>query len=54
MTRLNAVIGHLWKSTYQGNDIETIFVNAENEPSKETTSAAARRSFDYSKSPVAQ
>ena len=47
MTRLNSVIGHLWKSTYQGTDIETIFVNAENDGPKQT-SAAARRTFDYS------
>lgn len=48
MSRLNSVIGHLWKGTYQGSDIETIFVNAENDGPKTTTAANARRAFDYS------
>ena len=51
MTRLNSVIGHLWKSTYQGTDIDNIFVNAENDGPK-AASAAARRTFDYSKSKI--
>lgn len=47
MSRLNSVIGHLWKGTYQGSDIETIFVNAENDGPKTTAAASARRTFDY-------
>merc|ERR1719431_2552925 len=47
MQRLNSVIGHLWKSTYQGTDIETIFVNAEAEGTTKVTSADKKRSFDY-------
>ena len=48
MSRLNMIIRHLWKSTYQGHDIESISISCENETA--TRTANTRRNYSYCKS----
>ena len=47
MSRLNMIIRHLWKSTYQGHDIESISISCENETA--TRTANTRRNYSYCK-----
>jgi DNA repair protein RAD50 len=41
MEEINAIAGELWRSTYQGTDIDTIMIRSEHE------SATAKRNYNY-------
>ena len=47
MKRLNMIIRHLWKSTYQGHDIESISISCDNDTT--TRTANTRRNYSYCK-----
>ena len=46
MKRLNQVISHLWMTTYQGSDIETITICTDTD-AKEKGAANKRRNYNY-------
>ncbi len=41
MEEINAIAGELWRSTYQGTDVDTIMIRSENE------NATSKRSYNY-------
>ena len=45
MSRLNMIIRHLWKSTYQGHDIESISISCDSDGA--TRTANIRRNYQY-------
>jgi DNA repair protein RAD50 len=45
MEEINAIAGELWKSTYQGTDVDTILIRSENDTTSSSTSN--RKSYNY-------
>ncbi|PMD38547.1 hypothetical protein L207DRAFT_463286 [Hyaloscypha variabilis F] len=43
MQEINAIAGELWRSTYQGTDVDTIMIRSENDTANTTT----KRSYNY-------
>jgi DNA repair protein RAD50 len=43
MQEINAIAGELWRSTYQGTDVDTITIRSENDTANTTT----KRSYNY-------
>jgi DNA repair protein RAD50 len=46
MAEINRIAGELWQSTYQGTDIDTILIRADN-PTEKKPTASGRRNYDY-------
>jgi len=43
MQEINAIAGELWRSTYQGTDVDTIMIRSENDTASNTT----KRNYNY-------
>jgi DNA repair protein RAD50 len=44
MEEINNIAGDLWKSTYQGTDVDTIMIRSENDTASSTST---RKSYNY-------
>ncbi|KKY27989.1 putative dna repair protein rad50 [Phaeomoniella chlamydospora] len=51
MAEINRIIEELWRETYQGTDVDTIFIRSDNEnstgTSRSSTSTTSNRSYNY-------